>query len=300
MSQELELKLELSEDAVSQFLSLEWFHSHPANERQPDQILENIYFDTPDLLLLKVKAALRIRKSGHDYLQTLKTKGTSVGGLHQRGEWEFHIGTCSPDEPVTPPPALQPDRFPSDVWPVDLDVNQLIPVFETNFTRSCWVWSSPNGSRIEVVLDRGHVVSGDQSTPLTEIELELLEGHPDCVFDLAEALSKSVPLLVSDVTKAQRGFELYRPGAWQLQRLIWADDLDSSSQLEWVIQQLMLPSEIAASDQLPIVLSRLVKNGSVHEMDVNPWLLFGDLRQLTPLLKGQWLLRLARYAWQMT
>ncbi|MFC3152211.1 inorganic triphosphatase [Litoribrevibacter euphylliae] len=296
MSHELELKLELSEETVTQFLNLDWFHSHPACERRSDKVLENIYFDTPELLLLNARTALRIRKSGNEYLQTLKTKGTSVGGLHQRGEWEHKIGECSSSD-LSSSPSLQPDLFPQDVWPCDLDVNRLVPVFETNFTRSVWMWTSSKGSRIEVVLDRGKVVSNGQTTPLTEIELELLDGSPDCVFDLAEALSKSIPLLVSDVTKAQRGFELYHPGVWQVKLLQLTEKSNGSEKLEWVIQQLMFSSTQPVSDQLPKVLEGLVNAGVLKEMDVNPWLLFGDVSTLNPLLKGQWLLRLARYAW---
>ncbi|GLQ33652.1 inorganic triphosphatase [Litoribrevibacter albus] len=298
MSQELELKLELSEDAVAQFLNLSWFHSNPANVRQPDKTLENIYFDTPDLQLLKTKAALRIRRSGSQYLQTLKTKGKSVGGLHQRGEWEFKIADTDADGDGEVEPRLQPELFPSDVWPAELNVDQLMPVFETNFTRSGWLWTSSKGSRIEVVLDQGQVIVGEQTTQLSELELELLEGSPECVFDLAEALSKQVPMLVSDVTKAQRGFELFQPGVWQTSRITLEDAREPASRLEWAIQGVMNPSELNDPKCLASVLETLVDDGLLNEMDVRPWLLFGDVSTLNPLLRGQWLLRLARYAWR--
>ncbi len=292
---ELELKLELSSQACDQFLQLTWFHSHPSVERQPDKQLENSYFDTPDLALLASRAALRIRKSGDKFLQTLKTKGTSVGGLHQRGEWEFEIGQATPGGSL---PSLQPELFPKDVWPENLDVAQLTPVFETNFTRSGWLWRSAKGSLIELVLDRGQVVSGNQTTALSEIELELLEGDAACVFDLAEAISHHLPMKVSDITKAQRGFELFRPGAWQTSSIVLDETSSDARQLEWVIQSLMTLNSGTDQNALATRLNRLVETGFLPAMDVRPWLLQGNISTLDTLKLGQWLLRLARHAWQ--
>ena len=53
--------------------------------------LQNIYYDTPELRLHREHVALRIRKNGKRYIQTLKTRGTSKNGLHQRGEWEWEL-----------------------------------------------------------------------------------------------------------------------------------------------------------------------------------------------------------------
>ena len=40
----------------------------------------NAYFDTPDLVLKQNAMALRLRKVGGKWLQTLKTAGTAPGG----------------------------------------------------------------------------------------------------------------------------------------------------------------------------------------------------------------------------
>ena len=293
MSNEVELKLDIPKSHIRDFFKLDWFHSSPQVSHKTDRYLENIYFDTPSLELLKDKSALRIRKIADVYYQTLKTKGTSVGGLHQRGEWEHKIDRAPEDRL----PRLKPELFPVDAWPQSMTVNNHLPVFETNFTRKCWIWRSFSGSVVEVVLDEGVVVSGEQSKPICEIELELLEGNASCLFDLAEAICKDVPVLISDVTKAQRGFDLYSPGGWVFER----DSLTDGAplcRLNAVLQYIM-GSESLCSEVVEALLC-LVQDGYLPTMDVIPWVL--KLQSTSPdvIMRSQWLLRLARHAWLLS
>ena len=66
---------------------------HPALRRRPREVqqLHNVYYDTPDQALRRQKVALRVRRQSGgpatraQWILTLKTAGTSVGGLSQRG-----------------------------------------------------------------------------------------------------------------------------------------------------------------------------------------------------------------------
>jgi triphosphatase len=49
---------------------------------------------------------------------------------------------------------------------------------------------------------------GDRNAPLCELELELKEGRPRELFELARKLNETVPLLVSVKSKAERGYAL--------------------------------------------------------------------------------------------
>ena len=51
--------------------------------------LTSIYFDTPDCELRDAGMALRLRKAGGRWTQTLKGGTSGTGGLHARGEWEY-------------------------------------------------------------------------------------------------------------------------------------------------------------------------------------------------------------------
>ncbi|WP_215201240.1 CYTH domain-containing protein, partial [Escherichia coli] len=49
----------------------------------------NQYYDTPGRELARAKVALRMRRDGEQYIQTLKSRGQSVAGLSERNEWDW-------------------------------------------------------------------------------------------------------------------------------------------------------------------------------------------------------------------
>lgn len=194
MSTEIELKLLVAPSAVSALQRLPALQSAP-HETFP---LLNRYFDTPDRQLSQAGVALRLRFQKGQWLQTLKGRSASgSGGLHQRSEWEMPVS----DE------ALEWQRLPAEALPAGLQIDTVVPLFETNFKRHAWQVALGD-SVIEVVLDEGHVSAGERETPLCEVELELKSGSPEALFDLAETLAATVPLMPSDISKAERGFAL--------------------------------------------------------------------------------------------
>ncbi|MDO5626578.1 MAG: CHAD domain-containing protein [Pseudomonadota bacterium] len=171
------------------------------------QRLRNLYFDTPEQHLRQHKAALRLRslKEGDArprWLQTLKTAGEAGGALTRRGEWESPVRSGRLDAlalQATPWPGMDPrgELF-----------GQLGPVFETQATRTLRTVQGEGGSRIEVALDVGQVIAGEQRTPLCELELELLQGAPDALFALAEQVAHELAVLPATLSKAERGWRL--------------------------------------------------------------------------------------------
>ena len=160
--------------------------------------LENAYYDSPDLVLNAEKIALRIRKKGKCYIQTLKTKGQSVNGLSKRGEWEW----------VIPEPQLQLDSLvQSQAWPSSIDAHQLCKAFETNFTRHQveFTWHE---ATIELAIDQGEILSGGKTETINELELELVAGNEQSLHLLCQELQKYMTLVPSDISKAERGYRL--------------------------------------------------------------------------------------------
>lgn len=197
MSQEIELKLVFTqvlalEDVVGR---LRQVLPVPGLEPQP---LRNIYFDTADRQLNKAKIALRIREKNGSFIQTLKTKGAAVEGLHQRGEWEWSLA-----RPVLDVDVLRQHEN----WPGDIDPSALQPVFETNFMRHAAELEFM-GSRIELAIDIGEIIAGGRSEVLQELELELLSGAVSGVLELGQKLKQCLPLESSDISKAERGYRL--------------------------------------------------------------------------------------------
>lgn len=213
--QEIELKLRIvnltPEQARQQVARLPSL----ARRARQTQWLLNRYFDTPERDLHAQRCALRVRQISQQapgvrrtrpaeapWIQTLKTAGSSAGGLSQRGEWESPVPNGQPSLQAlehTAWPQLDPDgqRF-----------ARLQPCFETTCQRTTWRVKRRDGALIEVALDIGSVHAGGQSEALLELELELLQGPPAALFALAAECAIHLPLLPSDTSKAERGYRL--------------------------------------------------------------------------------------------
>lgn len=195
MANEIELKLALAPQGM-QIVKQSWL-PRQAVESQARQQLGNIYFDTPELALNQHKVALRLREHNGQYIQTLKTKGQSVGGLHQRGEWEWEVAE----------PRLYPELLVGTAFPQEIQVGELTPLFRTDFERTV-VLMRRGESLIELALDEGWVIAGERKAPILEVELELRQGNLAELFNLAQELAQEVPVWLSDVSKAERGYRL--------------------------------------------------------------------------------------------
>lgn len=193
---EIELKLALPPDQQAAFHKL-----MARRRRQPvKHSLVTRYFDTADGVLSAQGIALRLRKSGRCWVQTLKTEGERQGGLSQRIEHEMAVsGAC-----------LDWSRFPAAAraWVPEAVRAQLLPVFETHFTRTAWQLGGAGGARIEVALDVGEIRAGKRRQPICEIELELKAGTPEALFALAYDWALTLDCLPLDTSKAERGVRL--------------------------------------------------------------------------------------------
>ena len=52
--------------------------------------LFNQYYDTAERDLAHARVALRLRRDGEQFIQTLKSRGQSVAGLSERNEWDWY------------------------------------------------------------------------------------------------------------------------------------------------------------------------------------------------------------------
>lgn len=203
MGAETELKLGLLPEYGSEVAGLPILEQYAKAEPGCRQ-LDNTYFDTPDHALTGARVALRIRRDGERYIQTLKTAGDGRGGLSVRGEWEWQLDKPELDlEKVRPylPSKLSDDKL----------LARMQPVFDTNFKRNIWLLAGGEGAeawQVEVALDRGEIRAGKQIAELSELELELKSGPTEALFQLALEIARQIPVQVRDDSKAQRGYAL--------------------------------------------------------------------------------------------
>ncbi len=218
MAQEIELKLAVP-DAKAAAALVAWLD---ANARAVGEShLLNVYFDTPAHELAQARAALRLRRDGARWLQTLKTAGRSEAGLATRNEWETEVAG----------EALEPARLAPEARALlEPLLGRMHPVFCTDFVRRTWRLRCPlsaaDGTQaeaeIEAALDAGEIAAvapdGTSPTParetIHELELEWLSGDPSqagaTLRALGERLGAVAALTPSDLSKAARGYALAR------------------------------------------------------------------------------------------
>tara|TARA_R110001583_G_scaffold6499_2_gene32844 strand:+ start:30558 stop:32069 length:1512 start_codon:yes stop_codon:yes gene_type:complete len=167
-----------------------------------NQMLYNVYFETPLRALRAMDMGLRVRRIDDQCTQTIKTSGRVIGGLHQRPEY---------NEPIE---GLHPElsRFNSKIWPINCNLSQLqeqiSPLFSTDFRRLHWLLEMQDGTLIEVAYDNGKIIASQGESDICEIELELVKGDESKLFVLAQDIASLPQVRLGNVSKAQRGYML--------------------------------------------------------------------------------------------
>jgi inorganic triphosphatase YgiF len=179
------------------------------------------YFDTPDWRLAGAGIALRLRRDGTRWLQTVKGPplAQAGGALHVRGEYEWPIAG----------PRLDPVRLATTPWRRQLGDalagGHLASRFTTDFERRTLGLTFSDGTRAKLCLDQGAIRAAGASsrgqhhtlrTPIAEIEIELESGSTARLFELAATLTAALPLTAATTNKAARGQALAqgRPDGW--------------------------------------------------------------------------------------
>jgi inorganic triphosphatase YgiF len=205
MAIETELKLRIASEQLARLKRHALLKAHQTT-RPATRRLYNIYYDTPKLELHKSGMALRLRRTGRQWLQTLKGGGSIKAGMHQRNEWEVPVSGPALDfsllaELGGPQAAEWDEHLPKALR------KKLQPVFVTDFSRSSrmLLWQ---GAQIELCMDHGAVSTEQHSTPVCELELELKSGQPQQLFELALEILEIVPFELEVVSKAEQGYRL--------------------------------------------------------------------------------------------
>ena len=211
MQKETEIKLRVSRETL---IAL---REHPLLKKRNKSGWErlelfNQYFDTPERELAHAKVALRLRRDGDAIIQTLKTRGQSVAGLSERNEYNWDV----------PKAKLDLKKLDGECWPeqlADLDKKTIKPLFTTDFVREKAEIAWGRGKSkvvIEAALDLGNVIVGKQKEEICELELELREGEPAALLELAAELAEKLALMPCDISKAERGYRLFDAGSYSV------------------------------------------------------------------------------------
>jgi len=178
-----------------------------ARGRTQGQRLQALYYDTADRALARAGMALRLRKEGRRWVQTLKAgsgehfrrlesnvaAGSAPGAQAPALDVRRHAGTEAGDallallhEAGDPPLVL---RYRSDIRRTRRDLR--VP-----------------GATIEVALDEGEIVAGERRLPVRELEFELKRGSIASLFAVAGRWAARHALWLDVRSKAERGDRL--------------------------------------------------------------------------------------------
>nr|AAQ18195.1 hypothetical protein csv005 [uncultured bacterium] len=214
--QEIELKFQIPTEALAT-LSAD-IERLPGHDRER---LQAHYFDTPDRLLGQARSALRLRKEGERWVQTLKASGANTmirlednqaasapaDGQAARVDLGLHRGTPA-EAALVRHLAWDPGQDPRG------DGTGLVELYRTDIwrhsARLAVGQGTPHAGVVELALDIGHIHAGHLSVPVRELEIELVQGHPAAVLESARDWVTAHALWLDTQTKAHRGDRLAR------------------------------------------------------------------------------------------
>jgi triphosphatase len=252
--------------------------------------LQAHYFDTVDGLLARQGIALRLRREGRNWIQTLKAAGN--GAVH-RLEHQVRVAV-----PVREAPALDWHRH--DGSPAGNVLGAalagvpgavLVERCATQVERLHCLLRGAEGGQIEAALDLGTARAGARSVPIAELELEHKGGPVQGLFDLALAWQLHGGLWLCTISKAERAARLLAPAAEPLARKVRAPRLDAGMDAAALLRALLQ----SAIEQVLVNASEVAEGvtaaETVHQLRIGLRRLRTVLRELaalSPAIAPEW------------
>ncbi len=194
----------------------------------PRMRLQAAYHDTPERTLAAAGLALRLRREGRQWVQTLK--GAGDDGL-TRAEHNVARGSAAAMPAIEP--ALHAGTQVGERLIALLGTDAALQtLYRTDIRRRSRALPvrAPGraGSRVELAFDLGRIVAGESAIEVCELEIELRAGSPRAVIDTARRWLPRFGLWLDGRSKAERGDLLARGEAMAPPRLATALRLDAA------------------------------------------------------------------------
>ncbi|MEO5732575.1 MAG: CHAD domain-containing protein [Rubrivivax sp.] len=174
--------------------------------------LQAVYVDTDDQRLAAAGLALRLRKEGRRWVQTLKGRGDADAGhgLLDRLEHEVAVPTAEvdPGHPM-PDPGRHAGTPAGELLRKALGTPsaELKLLYRTD-VRRLLRRVRHGGATIEIAHDQGRLLTDRGNVAVDEFELELVAGPPQALVDLSQRWAARFGLWWDSRTKSERGMRL--------------------------------------------------------------------------------------------
>jgi len=200
MLQEIEIKLGIPPKLAGRFRRLKAIRDFAVAGPKSHRLV-SVYYDTPALDYRARAAEIRVRKTGERHVMTLKRAEDPTLGPHARREWE------TPLADATPALASVSDAdFGKLIAEIGADA-ALEPIFESEIERRSWTLRRGEGE-FALVFDTGEIRAGGRKVRVSEAEIELIDGPPSALFEVARLLRQELALPLETRTKSDRGYDL--------------------------------------------------------------------------------------------
>lgn len=202
---ELELKLIIGAEAA-QLIWRRAVSAGLAGTEPPQRLLASTYFDTADQKLRKAGIAIRLRRDGKRLIQTVKARASIHGGVSRAIEIETGLPRPELDLSLIASAAMR-KRICKLAGKAMLE-----PVVTTEVRRAEAEVCHSSGTRALMAVDEALIEAGGRQEAFCELEIEHLDGPLEGLFAIADEVLPPGRLRVSQLSKADRGFQLAETG----------------------------------------------------------------------------------------
>ncbi|CAN5890404.1 CYTH and CHAD domain-containing protein [soil metagenome] len=237
--------------------------------------LQAAYVDTPGRALARAGIALRVRREGRLWVQTLK--GAAADGMTRL---EHNVALGASAEPPVADPVLHAGTEIGERLAKTLAAEghgALTVLYRTDILRRTRLLATPWGE-VELAFDDGQIVAGNATLPVCELEIELKSGSPLAVTQTAQDWLPRFGLWLDTRSKAERGDLLARGQAMAPARRARAIELHKSMAGDAAWQAVLRSCADQVIANASQVASGLHTDEHVHQLRVG-------LRRLRSALK---------------
>lgn len=205
---ELDVTFQLTPQSLTRVKRPRWLGGVQQGRAQTHP-LETTYYDSSALDVRKAGASIRLRQEGRRFVQSLKWR--SEGARPDASPRELPQALLTPE--------LNPERLLEAVPALKFKqaiLDALEPIFHVSIKRTVRQLSPRPGVEIEMHLDVGTLRRGQTQLPIQELTLELKNGEPAALFEAGQWLLEHVPMRLTPLSKADRGYALLtgEPQPW--------------------------------------------------------------------------------------
>ena len=186
----------------------EYFHNEDSCGKLVNKELSERETQSWQKFSAEVEKCLKNQNTEYDsHILSFKWGGFAQNGLHKRREVEF----CKDKEDV------DLSKLPPDIYKAykDAEKEGMVTLF-TTIVRRIKILIRFNDSNVEACIDKGFLLKDEKDVSeitenhfISEIELELNDGSEENLKTLANYLSDKFNLIPNEMSKYQRGLNLY-------------------------------------------------------------------------------------------